>query len=496
MSLWRQLVRGVRALSNRAAVDAELEEELRDYFERARADLVQQGLTPEEAERVARRELGDLGKARDTLRSYGWEKHVDTALGDFRQSWRRLAPEPELLRRRSGDARGRHRRQRRAVLAVPADPAAAAAGRGARAARQSRRPGTGSRLYARRSGGGLTFGSIAGNRDHVFSYPMFRDLERQQGPFAGIAAHRLFDASLSIGESARRDTGFFVSGSYFSVLGLRPALGRLLGTEDDRVDGQAESVVLSYAYWQRELAGDPGVLGRKLTVNGAPLTIVGVAPQGFHGTTVGARASVFVPITFRGVGTPTSIPNHDNRGFYWVYLFARLGPGMERGDGGERDQSAIPGDLERDRSASDRPRGEAESRRGVPYEIPRARAGRARAERAASADRRAALEMLFAVSGAGAASLLRQRRRLGVDPCVVENRRDGRARVDGCEPRASRLAAARRVAAACRAGCAAEPSRRAADPARPRASAYRGCRARRSTSSSARPRQSWPSPSL
>jgi predicted permease len=177
--------------------------------------------------------------------------------------------------------------------------------------------------------GGLTFGSIAGGgRDSTFSYPMFRDLERgAEDGFMRIAAHRLFDASLSTGEQARPATGLFVSGSYFSVLALRPALGRLLGPEDDRVDGQAESVVLSHAYWVSQFGGDPAVLGRTLIVNGTPLAIVGVAPAGFHGTTLGARASVFVPITFRGVDSPTSIPNHDNRRFYWVYLFARLEPG-------------------------------------------------------------------------------------------------------------------------------------------------------------------------
>ncbi|HEU4616485.1 MAG TPA: ABC transporter permease [Gammaproteobacteria bacterium] len=178
--------------------------------------------------------------------------------------------------------------------------------------------------------GGLTFGSIAGGRDSTFSYPMFRDLERAEGGFLRIAAHRLFDASVSTGDAARRETGLFVSGSYFSVLGLEPALGRLLGLEDDRVDGQAASVVLSHAYWESGFGADPGILGRKLIVNGAPLTIVGVAKAGFRGTTLGARASVFVPMTFRGVDSPTSIPNHENRLFYWVYLFARLEPGVSR----------------------------------------------------------------------------------------------------------------------------------------------------------------------
>ena len=325
MSVWRQLVRGVRALSNRAAVDAELDDEVRDYFERARADLVRQGLTPDEAERVARRELGDLAKARDTLRSYGWENHVDTALGDLRQSLRRLRQNPGFS----------------AVVV-----ATLAVGIGANVALFSvfqqilLRPlpvaepeklvnfvDPGLDLNA--FGPSTASVSASGARDSLFSYPMFRDLERGAGPFAGIAAHRPFDATLSNGESARREKGFFVSGSYFPVLGIQPVLGRLLGPADDQVDGQAESVVVSYAYWQRELAFDPEVVGRKLSVNGTPLTIVGVAPAGFHGTTVGVRASVFVPITFRGSGGPRSLPNHDNRSYFWVHLFARLAPGQQ-----------------------------------------------------------------------------------------------------------------------------------------------------------------------
>jgi putative ABC transport system permease protein len=179
--------------------------------------------------------------------------------------------------------------------------------------------------------------SVSGGPDTAFSYPMFRDLEREQQPFVGIAAHHLFDASLTSGAQAGLDTAIAVSGSYFSLLGLQPALGRLIGADDDRVPQQAESVVLSHAYWQREFAGDSQVLGRTLTVNGAPLTIVGVAPAGFHGTTVGARPSVFVPITFRldppqvgeqGAGSE----HHANRGAHWVRLFARLAPGIGRGE--------------------------------------------------------------------------------------------------------------------------------------------------------------------
>jgi putative ABC transport system permease protein len=179
-----------------------------------------------------------------------------------------------------------------------------------------------------RAGSSGALPSVGGDGDSVFSYQMFRDLERVQEPFVGIAAHKVvFDASLSTGERARQDSVMFVSGSYFSLLGVAPALGRLLGPEDDRVDGQAESVVLSHAYWQSEFGGDPAVVGRRIIVNGQTLTIVGVAPPGFHGTTVGARPRAFIPITFRGTGR-IPIPSHDNRGFHWVNLFARLKPGV------------------------------------------------------------------------------------------------------------------------------------------------------------------------
>src|SRR5690606_40188441 len=101
--------------------------------------------------------------------------------------------------------------------------------------------------------------------------------------FAGVAAHRVFQGSVSNGMQARRVDGMFVSASYFPVLGLKRALGRLLGPPDDRVDGQAESVVLSYAYWQGAFGCDPGVLGRTLIVIGMLLTVVGDALRGFYG---------------------------------------------------------------------------------------------------------------------------------------------------------------------------------------------------------------------
>jgi predicted permease len=171
----------------------------------------------------------------------------------------------------------------------------------------------------------------AGDCEAVFSYPMFRDLEAAQEPFTGIAAHRFFGASLATGEQTVPGGGMVVSGSYFPVLGLRPALGRLLGPEDDRAPGAEPVAVLSHRFWEARLGADPGIVGRTVTVNGVPLTIVGVAPRDFEGTTFGHRADVFVPITMRAAVTAAAAADFDNRQAYWTYLFARLGPGVAMG---------------------------------------------------------------------------------------------------------------------------------------------------------------------
>lgn len=167
----------------------------------------------------------------------------------------------------------------------------------------------------------------AGDCDAVFSYPMFRDLERAGGSFAGVAAHRMFGANLAYEGRTVNGEGMLVSGSYFPVLGLRPALGRLLGPDDDRAIGAHFVAVLSHDYWERGLGADPGVLNGTIVINGQSMTVVGVAPRGFEGTTLGAQPDVFVPITMRGLMNP-GWEGFENRRSYWAYVFARLAPGV------------------------------------------------------------------------------------------------------------------------------------------------------------------------
>ena len=171
----------------------------------------------------------------------------------------------------------------------------------------------------------------AGGCGEVFSYPMFRDLRRDQTVFTDIVAHRGFGANVAYRGRTLSVQGMQVSGSYFPTLGLAPAVGRLFGPEVDEPIGGHPVVVLSHEFWQSDLGGTRDVLGEPLVVNGQPLTIVGVAPAGFRGTTFNLPSKVFVPVTMHDRLSPRAGGGRfGNRESYWLYLFARLEPGVSR----------------------------------------------------------------------------------------------------------------------------------------------------------------------
>jgi len=167
----------------------------------------------------------------------------------------------------------------------------------------------------------------AGDCEEVFSYAMLRDLERAKTPFTGIGAHRLTGVSLSVRNEPMTGEGVMVNGAYFPVLGLNAAKGRLLMPDDDRVVGANYVTVVSYRFWQRRLGEDPDVVGKPITINGKLYTIVGVAPEGFEGTTMGTRPVLYVPISMRN--ELEGFTKWEDRRNYWIYLFARLAPGVD-----------------------------------------------------------------------------------------------------------------------------------------------------------------------
>lgn len=108
-----------------------------------------------------------------------------------------------------------------------------------------------------------------------------------------------------------------LEGSSMPDLKLQPHLGRLIGPGDDRVIGESSVVVLAYDYWRNRFGEDPSVIDGTLVVNGQPLTVVGVAPEGFRGTTLGNRPQIYVPITLRNSLQP-AWDGFENRRGYWA----------------------------------------------------------------------------------------------------------------------------------------------------------------------------------
>jgi len=166
-----------------------------------------------------------------------------------------------------------------------------------------------------------------GDDAQSFSYPMYKGLRDANTVFSGMLARFAIPASIASRGQTERGGGELVSGNYFEVLGVQPALGRLFTLDDDKVPGAQPVVVLSHAYWTRRFGGDPGVLNQSLLVNNTELTIVGVAQAGFTGIQVGQSADIFVPLMMKGQMTPehNGLEEWDN---YWLAILARRKPGV------------------------------------------------------------------------------------------------------------------------------------------------------------------------
>ena len=176
--------------------------------------------------------------------------------------------------------------------------------------------------------GGLSEGSP---RNDIASYPLFADVRDQNHSLSGMyASGRMdrLDVLVDRGQpEPEHPRGRFVSASYFSVLQVPALMGRTFTPDEDRVPAGAPVVVISYAYWQNRFAGVRSAVGRTITVNGVPLTIVGVAPKSFAGDIVGQRTDLWVPLMEQPALMPNS-PSLTDRGISWLLFMGRLAPGI------------------------------------------------------------------------------------------------------------------------------------------------------------------------
>lgn len=163
----------------------------------------------------------------------------------------------------------------------------------------------------------------------MHSYPIYQDYQQKAEPLSEVLCRRLESASLAVGNETERVLMEMVSGNYFTMLGVKPAIGRVFSSEeDDRVVAGHPVAVLSYQYWVNRFASDPSVIGKKLLVNNYPMTIVGVSEPRFAGLDPAQAAQIRVPILMKESLMPEwSWFNAASRRARWVQVFARLKPG-------------------------------------------------------------------------------------------------------------------------------------------------------------------------
>ena len=157
------------------------------------------------------------------------------------------------------------------------------------------------------------------------SFPDYLDFKNGTTAI-GLAAYRIAAMGLQSGSSAERAWGYLVTGNYFEMLGVRPAVGRFFTPEEDTARGASPFVVLSFDAWQRRFGGASGITGTTIRVNGLPYTILGVAPRGFHGTEVAFRPEVWVPMSMQPQIEGRSWL--DERTTLNVWITGRLAPGV------------------------------------------------------------------------------------------------------------------------------------------------------------------------
>jgi macrolide transport system ATP-binding/permease protein len=177
-----------------------------------------------------------------------------------------------------------------------------------------------------------------------WSYPNFVDF-RDRTKMLDIVGQDDQTFNIAVDDTAERAWGALVSGNYFEVMGIRPAAGRFFTAKDDVTPGGHPVAVLSYANWQRRFAGDPTVIGKRVTINNTPITIIGVAPEGFIGSFLGVSSAAWVPMAMQKEMMGGDRMNQ--RGNGWFQSIVRLKPGVSA-EQAQAEASSIMAQLEQE----------------------------------------------------------------------------------------------------------------------------------------------------
>jgi putative ABC transport system permease protein len=261
MSLWRQITRGLRALTHRTDADRDVSDEVQHYLDQAAEDLVAQGLSPEAARRRARLELGNATAVREQVRSYGWENIVEGFAADLRYGARRLRTSPGFT----------------IVAALTL-----ALGIGASTAIFSAvNPILFEPLPYPHAGRIMMIWDIFQDERSAVTFHTYRELEARSHSFDGLAAYEGWQPTMTGAAEPARFDGQSVSWQYFRTLGATPALGRDFIESDDAFHGPTVAI-LSDTLWRRRFAANPAIVGRAITLDGDSYTVIGVMRRGFE----------------------------------------------------------------------------------------------------------------------------------------------------------------------------------------------------------------------
>ena len=325
MGLFSNLASGIRALLNRTRVEHEMDDELHAFLDASTEQKRRSGMTPDEAARIARIEMGSTNAVKHNIRSAGWETSVENLWQDTRFSLRGLAKSPGFTAI--------------ALLSL-------ALGIGGNTAiftlinqvilrnlpvRNPEQLVT----FGKNNGSGIAGGIDLGSYG-LFPWYFTRNLQQNPGPFQGIASYCSFSDKVSIRPPSANgvsDTSSpailgpasLVSGNYFTVLGAQPFMGRAINLADDATPGTGAVVVLSHHFWQHSLSSDPAILGKTISINGTPFAVIGVMPEAFHGLKQDLEPpDLWTPISMQTVVLKQPSLLTANDGAYFLDVFGRL----------------------------------------------------------------------------------------------------------------------------------------------------------------------------
>jgi predicted permease len=269
-----------RSLFHRQRIDADLDDEVRSTVELLADQKVKEGVPPEEARRAARIELGGVEQVKEEVRSGRASAWLDTLSQDLRFGLRMLRKSPGftvavVITLALGIG------VNTAIFSVVNDlvlrPLPVA------------RPSEIAFLLLSWKGGA---------QDTAFAYPYFREIQEQTSNiFSGVTASQPYQMDgLSMDRKSEPMWTAYLTGNFFDVLGVKPVLGRLTLPSEGLAAGADPVLVISYSYWKSRFNRDPNIIGKKVTVNGHPMTLVGVTPEGFHGLTSLLDTQGYIPL--------------------------------------------------------------------------------------------------------------------------------------------------------------------------------------------------------